>query len=172
MVWNYASMGQSMRKRQMKGTWQIWEIMLSSNTISGTLGCHFGLNGVAILARFVRICSEESIRAWAEELMESLKSSNAPLWHHILSSNRTDVTIVHPARKPNKSLGSSVWGPAGVGGAQRESHSPVWSLWQLLQGQKCISPNHQHFSYTVECVFSCVYFSVATNLPAGSWSNY
>lgn len=57
MLWNYASVGQSVRKRQMKGTWQIWKIMLSSSTISGTLGCHFGSNGVAILARIVHICS-------------------------------------------------------------------------------------------------------------------
>lgn len=81
--------------------------------------------------------------------------------------------IVHPARKPNESQGSSTGGPAGVDAAQRESRSPVWPLRQLLQEKKkSAGAPHQHFLYTLECVFSCVYFSVATNLPAGGWSNY
>lgn len=86
--------------------------------------------------------------------------------------------IVHPARKPYESLGSSAGGPAGVDVTQRESRSPVWPLRQLLQKKKIkkkkrsAGASQQHFLYTLECVFSCVYFSVATNLPAGGWSNY
>lgn len=81
--------------------------------------------------------------------------------------------IVHPARKPYESLGSSAGGPAGVDVTQRESRSPVWPLRQLLQKKKwSTGAPHQHLLYSLECVFSCVYFSEATNLPAGGWSNY
>lgn len=81
--------------------------------------------------------------------------------------------IVRPARKPNESLGSSAGGgPAGVGVAQRESRSPVWPLRQLLQGENGSPLPINAFIFTDECVFLCVYFLVASNSPAGTWSNY
>lgn len=161
---HYASAGQSVRKRQMKRTWQIWEIMFSSNTISGTLGCHFGSNRVPILARSVHICSVESIRAWTEELMESLKGSNALLWHHILCSNRTTKQVSGlkrggPCRCWRDPVGVPLTCVATATAAAGKKNSPL---------ERPINT----FLYTLECVFSCVYFSVATNLPAGGWSNY
>lgn len=145
----------------MKGTWQIWEIMLSSNTISGTLGCHFGSNGVTILARFVHICSVGEHSYMSRGANGVAEEFECPLMKPYSLQQQDWCDDRSPGPENQMSLWAQERGsPAGVGAAQRESRSPVWPLRQLLQGEKRISPTHQHFYiYGWVCVSLCLLFS-------------
>ncbi len=147
-------------KKRDEGTWQIWKIMLISNTISGTLGCHFGSNRVAILAGFVHICSVESIRAWTEELMESLKGLNVLLWHHSLQQQDW-CDDRSTGQKAKRVSGLKHGGPCRCWRDPAGDPLTCVPTATAAAGEKTVrwSTPSTHTIYAWVCVFLCLFFS-------------